>query len=145
MYENRNNLVTKSLLHQHKAVFLTHIVKNNDLKAPNPLYYLILFILFHVNLMYLYVTHMSFVCHAYVLVCHPYVTCMYSYIIRMSLVYTRMSSVCHPSVLVCHSYVTRMHSYVIRMSLVCGFTMNSDVLPLLKLLLMVVTIRTFYN
>ena len=97
---------------------------------------------------------MSSVRHSYVFVCHPYVTCIYSYVIRMSLVstrmssvchsYTRMSSMCHSYVLVCHPYVTRilvchphvtrMHSYficmslvysfVIRMSLVCGFSMN---------------------
>ena len=73
---------------------------------------------------------MSFVYQSYVLVCHPYVTHMYSYLIRMSLVYTRMSSVCHWYVLVCHPYVTRikdlarMYSYVIRVLLVCGFTMN---------------------
>ena len=53
------------------------------------------------------------------LVCHPYVTCMYSYVMRMSLVCTCMSFVCHSYVLVCHSYVTRMYSYVIHMSLVC--------------------------
>ena len=65
-----------------------------------------------------------------VLVCHPYVTrlysdvtCMYTYVIRMSLVWTRMSSVCHSYVLVCHLHVTRMYLHVIRMSLVCGFTM----------------------
>ena len=50
---------------------------------------------------------------------HPYVTCMYSYVIRMSLVCTRISFICHSYVLVCHLYVTRMYSYVIRMSLVC--------------------------
>ena len=60
---------------------------------------------------------MSSVCHSYVMlrhsymhVCHPYITCMYSYVIRISLV--------------CHPYVTRIYSYVIRMLLVCGFTMN---------------------
>ena len=53
------------------------------------------------------------------LVCHPYVTCMYSYVMRMSLVCTCMSFVCHSYVLVCHSYVTRMYSYVIHMSLLC--------------------------
>ena len=96
----------------------------------------------------LHVTHMSSVCHSYVLVCHlyvtrmysyvirmslvchPYVTRMYSYVIRMSLVCTRMSSVCHSYVLVCHSYVTRMYSYVIRMSHVCtrmSFVSHSSV------------------
>ena len=70
----------------------------------------------------LYVTRMSFVCHSYGVVCYPYVTCMYSYVIRMSLVCTYMSFVCQSYVLVCHSNVTGMHSYVILMSsyvLVC--------------------------
>ena len=79
---------------------------------------------------------MSFVCHPYALVyylyalvCHPYVTCMYSYIIRISLVYIRMSSVCHSYALVCDPYATCVYSYVICMpvvcmSVVCGFTMN---------------------
>ena len=64
---------------------------------------------------------------------NPYCIRMYSYVIRVSLVYTRMysyvtrmSSVCHSYVLVCHPYVTRMYSYVIRISLVCGFTMNRN-------------------
>ena len=95
-------------------------------------------------------THMSSVCHSYILIRHPYVTRMYSYVTGMSLVCTcsyaicmslactRMPLVCHSCLLVCHSYVTRMYSYVIRMSLVstrmysyvihmslvCGFTMN---------------------
>ena len=50
-------------------------------------------------------THMSSVCHSYVLVghshvlvCHPYVLWMYSYIILMSLARTCMSSVCDSSV-----------------------------------------------
>ena len=127
--------MTKSLLHQHKAVFLTQIVKINDLKAPNLLYNLIFLISFtcqsyvlvyhsYVTRMSLICTRMSFVCHLYVLVCNPYVTRMYWFVIRMSLVCTRMSSVCHLYVLVCHPYVTRMYSYVIRMSLVCGFTIN---------------------
>ena len=34
---------------------------------------------------HLYVTCMPSVCHSYVLVFHPYVTCMYLYIIRVSL------------------------------------------------------------
>ena len=109
MFGNRNDLVTKNLLHQHKAVFLTQIVKNNDLKPPNPLY----------NLIFL----MSFASQLYVLVYHSYVVLHY-YIIRMSLVCIPMSSACHLYALLCHSYVTRMYSYVIRMSLVCGFTMN---------------------
>ena len=73
---------------------------------------------------------MSSVRHSYVFVCHPYVTCIYSYVIRMSLVSTRMSSVCHSYTRmssVCHSYVICMslvYSFVIRMSLVCGFSMN---------------------
>ena len=88
-----------------------------------------------------YVICMLFVCHSYVILCqsyamichlyvlyvlfcHPYLNCMYSFVIRMSLVCTRMSSVCHSYVFVCHSYVTRMYLYVIRMSLVCGFTTN---------------------
>ena len=79
----------------------------------------------NVNPMYSYVTRMSFECHSYVLVfylyvlvCHPYVTrmlicrphftCMYSYIIHMSVVW-----------LVCHPYVTFMYSYVTCMSLIC--------------------------
>ena len=90
--------MTKSLLHQHKAVFLTQIVKINDLKAPNLL----------CNLIFL----MSFTCQSYVLVYH-------SYVIRMSLICTRMSFVCHLYVLVCNPYVTRMYWFVIRMSLVC--------------------------
>ena len=67
------------------------------------------------------------------LVCHSYVTRMYSYVIRMSLLFvhkspvcTCMSFVCHSYVLACHPYVTRMYSYVtciyscvIRVSLVC--------------------------
>ena len=67
-----------------------------------------------------YAIRMSLVCsrmpllgHWYVLVCHLYVSCMYSYVVRMSL-----------NVLVCHPYVIRMYSYVIRMPLICGFTMN---------------------
>ena len=71
-------------------------------------------------------THMSSVCHPYVLVSHLYVTCMHSFVIRMLLVCNRLSSVCHSYVLMCHSYVlvchpyiTRIYSYVIRMSLVC--------------------------
>ena len=110
--------MTKNILHQHKTVFLTQIVKNNDLKAPNPLYNLI-FHHSHVICMSLVCTHMSSVCHSYVLVCHLYVTRMYSYVIRMSLVCTRISFVCHSYVLVCHSHVTHMYSYVIRMSLIC--------------------------
>ena len=31
----KDHLVTKNLLHQHEAVFLTQIDKNNNLKAPN--------------------------------------------------------------------------------------------------------------
>ena len=76
---------------------------------------------------------------------HSYVTCLYSYVIRVSLVctcklsvctgmsfvchlyvtcmyHTRMSSVrhsyalvCNGVLLVCHQYATRMYSYVIRM------------------------------
>ena len=79
---------------------------------------------FYVIRMSLVCTHMSSVCHSYVLLCHPYVTRMYSYVIRISLVCTRMSSVWHSYVLVCHPYVTRMYAYVIRMSLACGFTIN---------------------
>ena len=78
---------------------------------------------------HLYGTHMSFICHSYVLschscvlvchpyvtcmssICHSYVTCMYLYVIRMSLVCTCMSSVCHSYVLVCHSYVTCLWFY----------------------------------
>ena len=45
-----------------------------------------------------YAIRMSFACHLYV-------TCMYSYVIRMSLGFTRMSSVCHSYALVCHLYV----------------------------------------
>ena len=74
---------------QHKAVFLTQIVKNNDLKV-----------------------RMSIVCTRIVLVCHSYVTRMYSYVILMTLVCTRMSSVCH-------SHVIRMSRVCTRMSLVC--------------------------
>ena len=121
MFENRNDLVTKNLLHQHKAVFLTQIVKNNDLKAPNPLCNLI-FLMPFVCQSYVLVYHSYVVLHYYIirmsLVCHAYVTRMYSYVIRMSLVYTPMSFVCHSCVLVCRWYVTRMYSYVIRMSLV---------------------------
>ena len=65
-------------------------------------------------------THISSVCHSYVLVCiRMSLVCT-----RMSLIYTRMSSVCHSYVLVCHPCVTRMYPYVIRLSLVCGFAMN---------------------
>ena len=146
-YENRNNLVTKNLLLRHKAVFLTQIVlKNNDMKAPNPLYNLIFLMSFscqsYVLVYHSYVTRMSSVCHSYVvrislvcvrmssvchshvLVCHPYVTRMYSYVIRMSLICNRMSSVCHSYVLICHPYLTRIYLYIIRMLLVCDFTMN---------------------
>ena len=81
-----------------------------------------------------HVIRVSFLCHSYVIVYHPYATRIYSYVIRMSLVWTcmssvsiRMSSICHSYVirmsLVCHPYVTRMssvcHSYVICISLVC--------------------------
>ena len=38
------------------------------------------------NGMSLVIARMSSVCHSYVLVCHPHVTCMYSYVIHMSLV-----------------------------------------------------------
>ena len=38
---------------------------------------------------------MSSVYHLHIPLCHAYVTCVYSYVIRMSLVCTRMSSVCH--------------------------------------------------
>ena len=95
------------------------ILKNYGLKAPNLLH----------GLKFL----MSFACHSHaicislvctLLVCHPNVTCMYSYVIRTSLVCTCMSSICHSHVLVYHPYVTRMYSYVIGMSLLCGFTMN---------------------
>ena len=127
--------MTKNLLHQHRAVFLKQIVKNNDLKAPNPLCNLIFLMSFtcksYVLVYHSYVIHRSLVCtrissvcHLYVLVCNPYVTRMYSHVIRMSIVCTRMSSVCHSYVLVCYPYVTRMYSYAIRMSLICGFTMN---------------------
>ena len=68
------------------------------------------------------------------LVCHLYVTCMYSYVIHMSLACIGMPSVCHSYVLyvtrmslvctcmspVCHSYALVFHSYFIRMSLVCS-------------------------
>ena len=47
---------------------------------------------------------MSSVCDSYLLVCHPKVTCMYSYVIRMSIV-------CHSYVLVCHPCVTCMWFY----------------------------------
>ena len=126
-------------------MFLTQIVKNKDVKAPNPLNNLIFMsfpfqshvLLYHSyvirtslvctrmsSVCHSYVTRMPSVCYSYVLLWHPYVTHMYSYVIRMSLVCTRMSSVCHSHVLVCHPYVTRMYSYVIRMSLVCDFTTN---------------------
>ena len=123
MFGNRNDLVTKNLLHQHKAVFLTQIVKNNDLKPPNPLYNLIflmsfasqLYVLVYNSYVFLhyYIIRMSLVCipmssacHLYALLCHSYVTRMYSYVIRVSLVCTRMSFICHSYVLVCHLYVT---------------------------------------
>ena len=47
-----------------------------------------------VNVIFLW-NRMSSVCHSYVLVFHPYVTCLYSYVIRISLLCTRMSSVRH--------------------------------------------------
>ena len=40
-----------------------------------------------------------------------YVTRLYSYAIRMSLVYTRMSSVCNSHVFVRHPYVAGMWFY----------------------------------
>ena len=89
-------------------MFLTQIVKNKDVKAPNPLNNL-MFMSFpfqsHVLLYHSYVIRMSLVCH--------------SHVICMLLVCTSMASLCHSYVLVCHPYVTRMYSYVIRMSLVC--------------------------
>ena len=112
-------------------MFLTQIVKNKDVKAPNPLNNLI-FMSFpfqsHVVLYHSYVirmslvcTHMSFVCHSYVtrmpsvcysyvLLWHPYVTHMYSYVIRMSLVCTRMSSVCHSYVVLPRTLLNIMNS-----------------------------------
>ena len=66
----------------------------------------------HVPIYHEYVTRLSFVCYSYVLVCHPYVTRMYSYAIRMSLVYTRMSSVCH-SYVVLPRTVTRIGGYIL--------------------------------
>ena len=64
----------------------------------------------YVTRIYSYVTHMSSVCHSYVLICHSHVTRMYSRVIRMSLVCSRMSSslVCSLMSLVC----TRMPSDV---------------------------------
>ena len=64
----------------------------------------------YVTRIYSYVTHMSSVCHSYVLICHSHVTRMYSRVIRMSLVCSRMSSslVCSRMSLVC----TRMPSDV---------------------------------
>ena len=74
----------------------------------------------YANLMYSYVTHMSFVCHSYVLICYLHVLVCNG----MSLACTRFLSVYYSYVLVCLPYVTRMYSYVIRMSFVCGFTVN---------------------
>ena len=62
-----------------------------------------------------YVTCISSVCYSYVFICHWYVTRIYSYVIRMSLVYNRMPSVSHLYVLVCHSYVLVCHPYVTRL------------------------------
>ena len=101
-------------------MFLTQIVKNKDVKAPNPLNNLI-FMSFpfqsHVLLYHSYVIRTSLVCTRMSSVCHSYVTRMPS--VCYSYVRTSMASLCHSYVLVCHPYVTRMYSYVIRMSLVC--------------------------
>ena len=45
------------------------------------------------------------VCTCMSSVCHSYVTHLYSYVIRMSLVYTGMSLICTRMSPVCHSYV----------------------------------------
>ena len=88
------------------------------------------------------------------LLCHLYVTCMYSYVIcislicsgvhgkttdewrtddiqihksdiHMSLISACMLCICHLYVLLCHLYVTHMCLYVIHMSLVCTTHMSS--------------------
>ena len=94
--------------------------------------------------MYSYAIRMSVVCTHISSVCHSYVLCtrMSSVCIRMPSVCTRMSSLCHSYVLACHPYVTHIYLYVIRMSLVCGFTMN---LFKLHLLLYVKNWATFHH
>ena len=80
-----------------------------------------LFVCTHVcTRMYSYDTSMSFVCDSYVLVCHPYVSCIYSYVIRTSLVYICMLFVSHSYILVCDLHITICtpmwsvcHSYVV--------------------------------
>ena len=66
---------------------------------------------FYVIPMSLVCTHMSSVCHSYVLLCHPYVIRMYSYVIRISLVCTRMSSVWHSYVVLPLNFSTTMVWY----------------------------------
>ena len=61
----------------------------------------------HFTCMYSYIIHMSVVW----LVCHPYVTFMYSYVTCMSLICTRLSSVCHSYLLGSHPYVTCKRCY----------------------------------
>ena len=112
-------------------MFLTQIVKNKDVKAPNPLNNLIFMsfpfqshvLLYHSyvirtslvctrmsSVCHSYVTRMPSVCYSYVLLWHPYVTHMYSYVIRMSLVCTRMSSVCHSYVILPRTLLNIMNS-----------------------------------
>ena len=62
----------------------------------------------HFTCMYSYIIHMSVVW----LVCHPYVTFMYSYVTCMSLICTRLSSVCHSYLLGSHPYVTCKRCYM---------------------------------
>ena len=104
-------------------MFITNNFGNYDLKAPNPLYGLKLFMPFachsHVICMSLVCARMSSVCHSHLLICHPYITGMYLYAILMSLLCTCIPSVFQSYVFVCHPYVTRMHSYFIHMSLAC--------------------------
>ena len=58
---------------------------------------------------------------------------LYSYVIRMSLVYTCMLSVCHLYVLVCHPYATRLWFYhePLRYSvlLLCVYFLKGDITP----------------
>lgn len=93
-----------------------------------------LYVICDVVVCHSHVTHISFVCHLYVLafiripfivlVCHLYVTLKYSYVTPISLVCTRMSFLCHSKYLhiICMSciysyviYITHTCSYVARM------------------------------
>ena len=69
------------------------------------------------------------------LVCNSCVTRMYSYIIRMSLVYAHVLSACihsyvtrmYSNVIVCHSYELVCHPYVTRMWFYHGLVLNNEI------------------